>query len=307
MKERQMAEVLAGRTLGDIMTERRARVDAALEQWLPGADVPPSTIHEAMRYSVFAGGKRLRPMLALFGCEAVGGKLEDAMPVAVALELIHTYSLVHDDLPAMDDDDYRRGRPTCHKVYGDAVAILAGDALLTHAFQVLADPTAGGVPAPRRLQIIAEISAAAGSAGMVGGQTMDIQAEGQTPDPATLLTLHAKKTGALLRASLRVGALAGGADEAALAALTRYGERLGLAFQIVDDILDIEGNSAEMGKTAGSDLRKKKATYPAVFGLEASRQDAARLLQEAKEALRPLGKGGAILAALADYVGRRRS
>jgi geranylgeranyl diphosphate synthase type II len=246
-------------------------------------------------------------MLALFGCEAVGGRLADAMPVAVALELIHTYSLVHDDLPAMDDDDYRRGRPTCHKVFGEAVAILAGDALLTHAFQVLADPTAGGIPAPRRLQIIAEISAAAGSIGMVGGQTMDMQAEGQELNPTTLLTLHAKKTGALLRASLRTGALAGAADEAALAALTLYGERVGLAFQIVDDILDIEGNSAEMGKTAGSDLRKKKATYPAVLGLETARRDAARLLQEAVEALHPLGESGAVLAALAEYVGRRRS
>jgi geranylgeranyl diphosphate synthase type II len=274
---------------------------------LPPADEPPPTIHEAMRYSVFAGGKRLRPMLALFGCEAVGGKLEDAMPAAVALELIHTYSLVHDDLPAMDDDDFRRGRPTCHKVYGEAIAVLAGDALLTHAFQVLADPTATDVPAARRLQIVAEISAAAGSLGMVGGQTMDIQAEGKALDPTALLTLHSKKTGALLRASLRVGGLAGGADDAAMASLTGYGERLGLAFQIVDDILDIEGSSVEMGKTAGSDMRKHKATYPAVFGLEASRQEAARLLAEACEAVFPLGGGATTLLALADFVGRRRS
>jgi geranylgeranyl diphosphate synthase type II len=295
------------RDLADIMAERRTLVDAALDRRLPKADVPPPTIHEAMRYSVFAGGKRLRPMLALFGCEAVGGKLEDAMPAAVALELIHTYSLVHDDLPAMDDDDFRRGRPTCHKVYGEAVAILAGDGLLTHAFQVLADPTDTGVPAPRRLQIVAEISAAAGSVGMVGGQTMDIQAEGRALDPTALLTLHSKKTGALLRVSLRVGGLAGGADAAAMASLTRYGERLGLAFQIVDDILDIEGSSAEMGKTAGSDLRKHKATYPAVFGLEASRREAARLLGEACEAVRPLGAGAATLLALADFVARRRS
>jgi geranylgeranyl diphosphate synthase, type II len=295
------------RDLADIMAQRRALVDAALDRRLPKADVPPPTIHEAMRYSVFAGGKRLRPMLALFGCEAVGGTLEDAMPAAVALELIHTYSLVHDDLPAMDDDDFRRGRPTCHKVYGEAVAILAGDGLLTHAFQVLADPTDTGVPAARRLQIVGEISAAAGSVGMVGGQTMDIQAEGKALDPTTLLTLHSKKTGALLRVSLRVGGLAGGADDDAMASLTRYGERLGLAFQIVDDILDIEGSSAEMGKTAGSDLRKHKATYPAVFGLEASRREAARLLGEAREAVRPLGAGAATLLALADFVGRRRS
>jgi len=302
-----MPEAGSTRDLSDIMAERRTLVDAALDRRLPPADEPPPTIHEAMRYSVFAGGKRLRPMLALFGCEAVGGKLEDAMPAAVALELIHTYSLVHDDLPAMDDDDFRRGRPTCHKVYGDAVAVLAGDALLTHAFQVLADPTATDVPAARRLQIVAEISAAAGSLGMVGGQTMDIQAEGKALDPTTLLTLHSKKTGALLRASLRVGGLAGGAGDAAMASLTRYGERLGLAFQIVDDILDIEGSSVEMGKTAGSDMRKQKATYPAVFGLEASRREAARLLAEAREAVRPLGDGGAVLVALADFVGRRRS
>ena len=295
------------RDLSDIMAERRTLVDAALDRRLPPADEPPPTIHEAMRYSVFAGGKRLRPMLALFGCEAVGGKLEDAMPAAVALELIHTYSLVHDDLPAMDDDDFRRGRPTCHKVYGEAIAVLAGDALLTHAFQVLADPTATDVPAARRLQIVAEISAAAGSLGMVGGQTMDIQAEGKALDPTALLTLHSKKTGALLRASLRVGGLAGGADDAAMASLTRYGERLGLAFQIVDDILDIEGSSVEMGKTAGSDMRKHKATYPAVFGLEASRQEAARLLAEACEAVFPLGGGATTLLALADFVGRRRS
>ena len=302
-----MPDAGSTRDLADIMAERRAQVDAALDGRLPRADEPPPTIHEAMRYSVFAGGKRLRPMLALFGCEAVGGQLDDAMPAAVALELIHTYSLVHDDLPAMDDDDFRRGRPTCHKVYGEAVAILAGDALLTHAFQVLADPTDMGVPAARRLQIVAEIGAAAGSVGMVGGQTMDIQAEGKALDPATLLTLHSKKTGALLRASLRVGGLAGGADDAAMASLTRYGERLGLAFQIVDDILDIEGSSAEMGKTAGSDLRKHKATYPAVFGLEASRREAARLLAEAREAVRPLGEAATTLLALADFVGRRRS
>jgi geranylgeranyl diphosphate synthase type II len=306
-KEARMPDLRFGRDLAATMAERRALVDAALERWLPSAEEPPPTIHEAMRYSVFAGGKRLRPMLTLFGCEAVGGKLEDAMPAAVALELIHTYSLVHDDLPAMDDDDYRRGRPTCHKVYGDAIAILAGDALLTHAFQILADPSLTAVPAARRLQIIAEVSSAAGSVGMVGGQTMDIQAEGKVLDPTSLLSLHSKKTGALLRASLRIGGLAGGADDAALASLTCYGERLGLAFQIVDDILDIEGSTTEMGKTAGSDLRKHKATHPAVFGLEASRREAAQLLAEAREAVRPLGDYGTLLIALADYVGNRRS
>ncbi len=289
-----------------ILTERRQAVDAALERWLPPQEAVPPKIHEAMRYSVFAGGKRLRPILALLACEAVGRKPEDALPVAAALEMIHTYSLIHDDLPAMDDDDYRRGRPTCHKVYGEAIAILAGDALLTQAFLVLADPSALAIPASRRLQIVAEIAEAAGSRGMVGGQAMDILAEGRAIDRATLLYLHTHKTGALIRASIRAGGLAGGAQGERLDALTRYGERVGLAFQIVDDILDIEGSTAEMGKTAGSDVRRKKATYPAVMGLEASRQEAAGLLQEGKDALRPLGEEGRALAALADFVGRRR-
>jgi geranylgeranyl diphosphate synthase type II len=288
------------------MTERRRQVDEALERWLPQQEDHPPVIHEAMRYSVFAGGKRLRPILALLACEAVGGNAEDAMPAAAALEMIHTYSLIHDDLPAMDDDDYRRGRKTCHRVYGEAIAILAGDALLTHAFRVLADPGPTRVLPEWRLRAIAEIAEAAGSYGMVGGQAMDILAEGREIDRPTLLYLHTHKTGALIRASVRVGAIAGGAGAEQLQALTRYSELVGLAFQIVDDILDIEGSSAEMGKTAGSDLRRKKATYPAVMGLEESRRDAARLLEEAKDALRPLGEKGAILTALADFVGKRR-
>ena len=289
-----------------IMAERHQRGDAALEHWLPQPGDRPPKVHEAMRHSVFAGGKRLRPLLVLLACEAVGGDTEDAMPAAVALEMIHTYSLIHDDLPAMDDDDYRRGRPTCHRVYGEAIAILAGDALLTHAFLVLADPAATRVPPARRLQIIAEVAEAAGSRGMVGGQAMDILSEGHEVDRPTLLYLHTHKTGALIRAAVRVGGIAGGADGETLQALTRYGERIGLAFQIVDDLLDIEGATAEMGKTAGSDLRRKKATYPALMGLEESRRQAAHLLQEAKDALRPLGEKGAVLAALADFVGARR-
>jgi geranylgeranyl diphosphate synthase, type II len=295
------AELLA------IVTERRGWVEAALDRWLPRAADPPPTIHEAMRYSVFAGGKRLRPLLCLAACEAAGGASPPALPAAVALELIHTYSLIHDDLPAMDDDDFRRGRPTCHKVYGEAVAILAGDALLTHAFQVLAACGDAPVAADRRLRIVAELASAAGSVGMVGGQTMDMRAEGQALDPETLLDLHRRKTGALLRAAIRMGGIAGGADESALAALTVYGERAGLAFQIVDDILDIEGDSAEMGKSAGSDLRKQKATYPAVFGMAESKRQVGALLQEAKTALQPLGPGAGVLAALADYMGRRRT
>jgi geranylgeranyl diphosphate synthase type II len=228
------------------------------------------------------------------------------MPAAAALEMIHPYSQIHDDLPAMDDDDYRRGRRTCHRVYGEAIAILAGDALLTHAFRVLADADSSRVRPDARLQIIAEIAEAAGSLGMVGGQAMDILAEGREIDRPTLSYLHTHKTGALIRASLRVGAIAGGASEEQLGAVTGYGERVGLAFQIVDDILDIEGNSAEMGKSAGSDLRRKKATYPAVMGLEESRGQAARLLAEAKDAVHRLGERAAPLLALADFVGNRR-
>jgi len=301
-----MGEPALPEGLAAILVERRQRVDEALERWLPLQGDHPPKIHEAMRYSVFAGGKRLRPILALLACEAVGGNPEDALPAAAALEMVHTYSLIHDDLPAMDDDDYRRGRRTCHRVYGEAMAILAGDALLTHAFQVLADAGPTRLRSKGRLQIIAEIAEAAGSRGMVGGQAMDILAEGQQIDRPTLLYLHTHKTGALIRASVRVGGIAGGAEEEPLQALTRYAERVGLAFQIVDDILDIEGATAEMGKTAGSDLRRKKATYPAVMGLEESRRQAAHLLGEAKDALRPLGEKGATLAALADFVGSRR-
>jgi geranylgeranyl diphosphate synthase type II len=301
-----MAEAELSTGLTALLAERRGRVDEALERWLSPQEDRPPKVHEAMRYSVFAGGKRLRPILALLACEAAGGNSEDAMPAAAALEMIHTYSLIHDDLPAMDDDDYRRGRQTCHRVYGEAMAILAGDALLTQAFRVLADAGSSRVRPDDRLRIIAEIAEAAGSRGMVGGQAMDILAEGREIDRETLHYLHTHKTGALIRASLRVGAIAGGASEEQLEAVTGYGERVGLAFQIVDDILDIEGSSAEMGKSAGSDLRRKKATYPAVMGLEESRRQAARLLAEAKDALQPLGRKAAPLLALADFVGSRR-
>ncbi len=286
----------------------RKLVDEALERWLPPGGERPPQVHEAMRYSVFAGGKRLRPILALASAEAVGGRAEDVLPAAAALEMIHTYSLIHDDLPAMDDDDFRRGRPTCHKVYGEAIAILAGDALLTHAFRVLADPEGmAGVPAERRVRVICEVAEAAGSRGMVGGQVVDILSEDVAIDMPTLQYLHAHKTGALFRASVRVGGILAGADGAALESLNGYGERIGLAFQVVDDVLDIEGVTEELGKTAGSDLRKKKATFPALIGIEASRREAARLLEEAQQALRPFGKKGWALRALAEFVGARRS
>ncbi len=298
---------MAERDLVVLLGAWRALVDAALDRWLPPQTDSPPKVHEAMRYSVFAGGKRLRPILALAACEAAGGQVEDALPAAVALELIHTYSLIHDDLPAMDDDDFRRGRPTCHKVYGEAMAILAGDGLLTHAFHVLSNGPGSAVPAARRLQIVGEIAEAAGSLGMVGGQAMDILAEGQRLEPETLLALHRCKTGALIRVAIRVGGIAAGAGPESLECLTRYAEKVGLAFQIVDDILDIEGSTEEMGKTAGSDLRKQKATYPSVFGMAAAKRDAETLLGEAKSALGPLGEKGWVLAALADFVGSRRS
>ncbi len=297
-----------GKDIRRYLEAMRRRVDEALERWLPAAREEPPRVHEAMRYSVFAGGKRVRPILSLAAAEAAGGGAEEALPAAAALEMIHTYSLIHDDLPAMDDDDFRRGRPTCHKVYGEAMAILAGDALLTCAFRVLADPAAmPGVPSERRVQVVCEVAEAAGSRGMVGGQVVDILSEHREIDLETLRYLHTHKTGALIRASVRVGAILGGATGAALDALTMYGERVGLAFQVVDDILDLEGATEELGKPAKSDLKKQKATYPALMGIEASRREAARLIAEAKGALAAFGEKAWALAALADFIGSRRN
>ena len=289
------------------LEERRLQVDEALGRFLPAADDHPKEIHEAVRYSVFAGGKRLRPILVLAAAEAAGGQVEDALPAAIAIELIHTYSLIHDDLPAMDDDDFRRGRPTCHKVYGEAMAILAGDALLTQAFIALSrESSALGMAAPARLRVINEIAQAAGSKGMVGGQVVDILQEDREVDLPTLLYLHTHKTGALIRACLRVGGIVASAGPEQMEALTRYGDRIGLAFQIVDDILDLEGSLEALGKRAGSDLRKKKATFPGLLGLEESRQRARSLVGEAKQALSVFGDRGASLGAIADFVVSRR-
>jgi len=298
---------VTGFDLPSYLAERRAAVDRALEASLPGENVPPATIHKAMRYSVFAGGKRLRPILVIAGAEAVGGSMERVMPTACALECIHTYSLIHDDLPAMDDDDFRRGRPTSHKVFGEAVAILAGDGLLTHAFRLIADNGAV-LPDPRGLRdVIAEIADAAGTLGMVGGQVVDIESEGQKISAEMLEYIHTHKTAALIRAALTSGARLAGASPAALGAVRAAGGHLGLAFQIVDDILDVEGSLAELGKTAGSDRRKRKATYPDHHGLEASRIRAKTLIEEAKAALAPLGPAAAPICALADFVLERRS
>ncbi|MBI4561815.1 MAG: polyprenyl synthetase family protein [Candidatus Rokubacteria bacterium] len=305
--------------LAAYLAERRKLVDEALDRFLPPAEAYPSTLHEAMRYSVFAGGKRLRPILVIAGSEAVGGSAEDVMPTACAIELIHTYSLIHDDLPAMDDDDYRRGRPTSHKVFGEAMAILTGDALLTLAFRLLAEnfaerPGAESAPVPhaarnpaRLREVLTEIAEAAGTFGMIGGQVVDIQSEGKSVSVETLEYIHTHKTAALIRASLRAGALLAGAPREALEAISLAGARLGLAFQIVDDILDVEGSLQELGKPAGSDRRKKKVTYPEHFGLPASRVRAKSLVEEAKSALAPLGGCATPILAVADFVLDRRS
>jgi len=298
---------VSGFDLQAYLAERRALVDAALERHLPSEAAPPLTIHRAMRYSVMAGGKRLRPILVIAGAEAVGGAATMVMPTACALEMIHTYSLIHDDLPAMDDDDYRRGRLTNHKVFGDAIAILAGDALLTLAFRLIAD-NADLVSDPRVIRdVVAEIADAAGTVGMVGGQVVDIESEGKAISAETLEYIHRHKTAALIRASLRVGARLAGGDAKAVAAITEAGSDLGLAFQIVDDLLDVEGSLEELGKTAGSDERKQKATYPGIHGREASRRQAKMLIDRAKERLGVFGQRSAPLLALADYVVERKS
>jgi geranylgeranyl diphosphate synthase type II len=290
------------------LTGRAALVDAFLDRYLPRESSPPETISRAVRYSLFAGGKRLRPVLVLAAAEAVGGEIEDALPAAAAFEMIHTYSLIHDDLPAMDDDSLRRGRPTSHVVFGEAIAILAGDALQAHAFAVLADARPPcRVPAERRLRAVAELASAAGVAGMVGGQVLDLESEGRPVDAATLERIHRHKTGALIRASARVGAIVSGASEDDVTRLTRFGEEAGLAFQIVDDILDVEGSADVLGKSAGKDARSGKATYPLVHGIDEARRKAEELVSSARRRLEPFGAAGRPLALLAEHMLRRSS
>jgi geranylgeranyl diphosphate synthase type II len=286
---------------------RRAMVDAALDRVLPSEEAVPVNLHRAMRYSVLAPGKRLRPTLVIAGAEAVGGTATTVLDTACALELIHAYSLIHDDLPAMDDDDYRRGRLTNHKVFGEAMAILAGDALLTLAFRLVAD-NAARMSDPRMIaRVVADVADAAGTDGMVGGQVIDIESEGKDVGPDTLEYIHRHKTAALIRVSLTAGATLAGGRAEPVETIRKAGESLGLAFQIVDDILDVEGSLAELGKTAGSDERKKKATYPAYHGLEASRHKARMLIDETKRLLEPLGTPAEPIRALADFVFERRS
>ena len=280
----------------------RDRVEIALD----GSMGPerPESLRDAMRYSLLAGGKRLRPILCLAACELVGGSWELAMPTAVALEMIHTMSLIHDDLPAMDNDDLRRGRPTNHKVYGDAMAILAGDAMLSRAFEMVAVRSAN-VPADRLLRVVGELALVSGAPGLVGGQVVDLESEGKAVDLETLEYIHLHKTAALLRACVVTGALIGGASDQQLEAMRTYANGIGLAFQIIDDILDVTASSEVLGKTAGKDLLADKTTYPKLLGLEASREKALQLVRESKAALEPWHDKAAPLLALADYVASR--
>ncbi len=280
-------------------------VDLALERLLPAEDTPPPSIHKAMRYSVFAGGKRVRPILCLESSRIFTAQLDAVLPVACALEFIHTYSLIHDDLPALDNDDLRRGKPTSHKMFGEAIAILTGDALLTLAFEVLA---AAPLDAARRAAILSGIARAAGTRdGMVGGQVADLEAEGKKATPEALEYIHRSKTAALIRASVVSGAIAGGAADSDVERLRRFGEQIGWAFQVVDDILDVEESSAALGKTAGKDQAQNKATYPALYGLQRSHAFANELAAKALAEIEPYGARADNLRALAEFLVLRRA
>jgi geranylgeranyl diphosphate synthase type II len=294
---------IANASIHTYIEERRGQIDQALREALPSPDGAPALICQAVEYSVLAGGKRIRPILALAACEAVGGDSARALPLAISLELIHTYSLIHDDLPAMDDDDLRRGRPTNHRVFGEDVAILAGDALQALAFGVLADSRLGGaIPAESRLAAVAELAAACGVNGLVGGQVLDLRTDPPSalaaPDEAgrdtaleTLDGIHTRKTGALIRAAARIGGILGGADGRQLAALTRFGAAVGLAFQIADDLLDVNASPEEMGKATHKDSARRKWAYPAVIGTDASRRIAQQWIARALDAVAEFGGG----------------
>ncbi len=286
-------------SLQAFLIEKASATEQAMRVYLDAHSVIPKTLRDAMAYSLFAGGKRLRPSLVLGAAELISGDATAAMPVACALEMIHTYSLIHDDLPAMDDDDLRRGRPTSHKVYGEAIAILAGDALLTLAFGVAAETG--------RCDIVREIAQAAGAEGMVGGQVIDLEGEDASLTLDELRRLHACKTGALIRCAVRCGALMGGANGTQLEALTRYGESIGLAFQIADDILDVVSTTEVLGKAVGSDEANRKSTYPALVGLEKARTLAEHAVAEAVDALDGFGPEADTFRALARFIVERES
>jgi geranylgeranyl diphosphate synthase, type II len=283
INNRIIGQPFAHVNLKNYLITRQQLIDRALDRYLPKAKRKPATLHRAMRYSLFAGGKRLRPILCLATAEACRGKIDHALPLACAIECIHTYSLVHDDLPSMDDDDFRRGRPTCHKVFGEGIAVLAGDALLTIAFEIVSRAR----PRPRydMATLLREVAVAAGSQKLIAGQVADLEAEGKKVKRRELQFIHENKTAAILRSSVRLGAMSANADARKLAATTQFGRRLGLAFQIIDDILDVTQTSEILGKSAGKDVAARKATYPAVIGLQASRAEARRLTRAAHNAL----------------------
>ena len=290
------------------LERKRQEVDDYLQSVIPSAGTMPTTLHESMRYSLFAGGKRVRPILAMAAAEAVGDAGESVLPVASSVELIHTYSLIHDDLPAMDNDDFRRGKPTNHKVYGEAMAILAGDALLTMAFELCtrvdAEP---GFDAARQVRLIRELAVGSGHVGMVGGQVLDIQAENQDIDLATLQSIHKHKTGMLIRAAVRMGAIAGGATSAQLDDLTVYAENIGLAFQIADDVLNVTGTREELGKNPNTDAQRGKKTYPTFYGVEGAKQLAEECVSRANGRLVSFGAKADPLRELARYISSRKN
>lgn len=291
--------------LPDFFEEDRIAVDAHLERLIPSGSTPPASLHTAMRYSVFAGGKRIRPILCLETARIFAEDVAHAHFPGGAIEFIHTYSLIHDDLPALDNDDLRRGKPTCHKTFGDAIAILAGDALLTLAFETIGKSP---VSAERQVAMLTEISTAAGTVnGMVGGQVADIEAEGTNVGPEMLEYIHRSKTAALIRASIATGAISAGAPAADVARLRRFGETIGWAFQVTDDILDVEESSTALGKTAGKDIVQQKATYPSVFGLERSHQIAKELLTKAIDELAVYGGKAKRLREIAEFLVLRRA
>jgi geranylgeranyl diphosphate synthase type II len=293
-------------SLSDYLAAEQKRVEEAMDRIAPAETTRPETIHRAVRYSLFAGGKRIRPILCMEAARAVRDNVAGIEPAACSLEFIHTYSLIHDDLPALDNDDYRRGKPTNHKVFGDAMAILAGDALLTLAFHTISHLE--NCSAEIRIRLVAELSSAAGTVnGMIGGQVEDIEGERKEPTAALLESIHHAKTGALLRASLRMGGIWAGASDQQLAALTAYGEHIGLAFQIVDDILDVEESSAALGKTAGKDADQGKITFPAVYGLDPSREMAKQECSRAHASLALFGKRAERLREIADMIVYRKS
>lgn len=289
------------------LREKQDTVNAHLDGFLPVPDTHPDIIHRAIRYSVFAGGKRIRPILALATGEALEADVHQIISLASALEMIHTYSLIHDDLPAMDNDDYRRGQPTLHKKFGEGIAILAGDALLTLAFQLLGEISGGSSLAETRLRVLGRICRAIGTqGGMIGGQVLDLTTQGKPFSQEQLEYIHSSKTGALIEASVSCCALLSGASQEVCQRLTSFGSGIGLAFQVVDDILDVEGSSRELGKDAGKDIQKRKATYPALYGIETSRRIVTELVKEATQEIAFLGAQGEVLTELARFISVRR-